>query len=281
MSPVANDIADVDVIIAVRASGDGLEAAVASAESQVAPGRVVVVDTGGAEAAIRAVAAGHPGVHFIRTDAGGHAAALNAGIAATSGEFVLLLDPDAVIEEHCVRPLVARANSNRAAGVIAPRLTHADGSTWQGSFGPFPAMRQALVERVNLVTHRMSGGRTSLRNEVNGTTPVDWVGTTCTLVRRKAIDAAGPMDETIGAHFDDVDWCQRMRSAGWTVLVEPMATAVYQPLGAGDGSAAGSPSSLAEYRAAFFRYLAKHRLGALAIVARAGLAASRPTFPEG
>jgi hypothetical protein len=275
---MATDIPDVDVVIPLHGDGTRLEAAVASAESQVAPGRVVVVDSRGAPEAVAAVAAAHPAVHFVRVEGGTHAAVIDAGLAATSDEFVLLLDPEAVLEDLCLRPLVSRARSNRAAGVIAPLLTHADGTTWQGSFGPFPGLRQTLVERVNLVTHRMSGGRTSLKQVVNGTTPVDWVADVCMLVRRSAIVAAGPMDETIGSHFEDVDWCRRMHAAGWTVLVEPMATAIFEPA---EAAQADGPGAIAEYRAGFYRYCAKHKLTWLALSARIGLAPSRPLWPQG
>lgn len=275
---MATEIPDVDVVIPLSGDGTHLDAAVASAVSQVAPGRVVVVDSGSAPDAVASVAAEYPAVHFVKVVDGSRAAVVNAGVAATSDEFVLLLDPDAALDDLCLRPLVSRARSNRAAGVVAPRLTHPDGNTWQGSFGPFPTLRQALVERVNVITHRMSGGRTSLRQEVNGTTQVDWVTGACTLVRRTAMDAAGPMDETLGSHFADVDWCRRMRTAGWNVLVEPMATAVYEP--AADAKAEES-AAIAEYRAGFYRYCAAHKLTWLSLAARIGVASSRPLWLEG
>ena len=75
---MATDIADVDVIIAVRDSGGGLGQPLRARSAQVRSGAaVIVVDPGSADAAINAVTAGHPRVHFHpRTDAVGDAAAI-------------------------------------------------------------------------------------------------------------------------------------------------------------------------------------------------------------
>jgi N-acetylglucosaminyl-diphospho-decaprenol L-rhamnosyltransferase len=276
MSAAPSRRPDVDVIIVAHDSGKQLEAAVASAESQVDTGRIVVVDAGSIDGAVDAVAAAHPDVRVIRTDNRGFAAGNNAGLIATCGEFVLLLNPDAVLEERCIDPLVARARSNRTAGIVAPRVTDPDGTTQEGSFGPFPNLRKALILRANKLMHRMMK-RKGASLEVHGTTPVDWVTGACMLVRRAAIEKVGPMDESFFLYYEDVEWCHRMRDGGWAVLIEPSSVCVHVR----GGSGGDSPEALEAYRASFYRYCELYHLRAYAFAARMGLTVRRAAGGRG
>jgi len=264
----ATPMPDVDVIIVAHDSGAALEDAVASAEGQVATGRVVIVDAGSVDGAVEAVAAAHPGVRVIRTDNRGFAAGNNAGLISTCGEFVLLLNPDAVLDERSLRTLVARAKSNRTAAIVAPLVTDPDGTTQAGSFGPFPTLRTTLVARGNAILNRMSGGRVARPHVLHGTTPIDWVTGACMLVRRAAIEKVGPMDEGFFLYYEDVEWCHRMRDAGWNVLIEPTATCVHARGGSGGGDTAAAQEA---YRTSFYRYCGLYHLRMFALAARIGL----------
>jgi GT2 family glycosyltransferase len=59
------------------------------------------------------------------------------------------------------------------------------------------------------------------------TTSVDWVTGACMLVRRSAIEDAGPMDEQFFIYWEDTEWCHRMTDHGWQVLVEPAASVTH------------------------------------------------------
>lgn len=272
MNAAAQAFPDVDVIIVAHDPGALLEHAVGSVEGQVTPGRVVVVDSGSTDGSVAAVSAAHPDVRVITVENRGFAAANNAGIAATSGEFVLLLNPDAALEERCVEPLASRAKANRTAGIVAPIVTDPDGRTQEGSFGPFPTLVRVIAMRVNRIVHRFGKGKGARPwLDIHGTTPVDWVTGACMLVRRSAIDAVGPMDEGFFLYYEDVEWCHRMHDGGWAVLIEPTATCVHVR----GGSGGGSPEAQKEYRKSFYRYCRLYHLHALSFAARIGLTARR------
>lgn len=270
MNAAAPAFPDVDVVIVAHDSGTLLECAVGSVQDQVAPGRVIVVDSGSTDGSVATLAAAHPDVRVIRVENRGFAAANNAAIAVTSGEFVLLLNPDAMLEERCVEPLASRAKANRTAGVVAPLVTDPDGRTQDGSFGPFPTLVRVIAMRVNRFVHRFGKGKDARPwLEIHGTTPVDWVTGACMLVRRAAIDAVGPMDEGFFLYYEDVEWCHRMRDGGWTVLIEPTTTCVH----ARGGSGGGSRETQREYRKSFYRYCKLYHLRGLSFAARIGLTA--------
>lgn len=259
---------DVDAIIVAHDAGASLERAVGCLDGQVAPDRITVVDAGSIDGAVDALVAIHPDVNVIRTEYRGVAAANNAGIVATAGEFVLLLDPDACLEERCVGPLVARAKANRTAAIVAPRVVDADGSVLPDSFGRFPSLRRALVPHVNRALGKLRRARGELKIEVLGTTPVDWVSGACMLVRRRAIQAVGAMDEGFLLQYQDIEWCHRMHDAGWAVLIEP--TSCCFRTAAGSPVTGGAPAAKAP-RDDFLHYCRLHNLRAYALTGRLGL----------
>jgi hypothetical protein len=88
------------------------------------------------------------------------------------------------------------------------------------------------------------------------------------LVRRSAIEKVGPMDEGFFLYYEDVEWCHRMRDAGWTVLIEPTAACVQARGGSGGGDSAADQEA---YRAGFYHYCGLYHLRALALSVRVGL----------
>ncbi len=107
---------------------------------------------------------------------------------------------------------------------------------------------------------------------------VDWTTGACMLVRRAAVDQVGDMDEDFFLFYEDVDWCRRMRDAGWQVLVEPTALCVHHLGKSGGGTI--SARSREAYRDAFAHYCHKHGLWGLNAVVRIASALRRPSQPQ-
>jgi GT2 family glycosyltransferase len=273
VSAVAASLLDVDAIMVAHGSAACLEDAVRSVEEQVPLGRVFVVDAGSADGVVAAVAAAHPYLHVIGTEHRGLAAASSVGIEATKGEFVLLLDADAVLEEACVGPLVSRARSNRRAGVVAPLVAGPDGKTKAGSSGPFPSLQLALYQATDAMLRRRSKHQLVAPPEAVEATTVDWVSGTCMLIRRAAVEATGPLDAGFVECYWDIELCQRMHQAGWMVLTEPTATCV-------DSRTQTDESDHADAERAchvdFARYCRMFGLSGLAMAERVGLASPHP-----
>src|SRR5207253_1650900 len=71
------------------------------------------------------------------------------GIAATSGEYVVISNPDAIPEPDCVRDLVAFADAHPRCGIAGPRMINPDG-TLQASRRSFPTVGGTIVRRTPL-----------------------------------------------------------------------------------------------------------------------------------
>jgi len=261
-------VPDVDVVIVAYNADGYLRAAVDSVSGQVGPGRVVVIDAETTDGSVRALKADRPGVRVIPAPNRGFSASNNVGIAATSGAYVLLLNPDAELGDYSLHRLVARAEVDRRAGIIAPRVFDPDGSVQRGSFGAFPTLLTTVALHAGRLLDRARGGSGVARSERGTDIAPDWVTGACMLVRRAAIEDVGAMDAGFFLYFEDVEWCHRMRDHGWDVAVEPSAVCVHHL-----GKSGGGPNVASKaYRESFYRYCHLYRLWGLAAFARVGVA---------
>jgi GT2 family glycosyltransferase len=66
-----------------------------------------------------------------------------------------------------------------------------------------------------------------MESERSAAMEVDWVTGALLIVRRAAIQAVGLLDESYFLYWEDLDWCYRMRQAGWSVYHVPAARAIH------------------------------------------------------
>ncbi len=217
---------DVDIIIVAHDSGELLLNAVGSAAAEVGEARTWVVDAESRDGSLAAVAQRYPGVHILPVRNDGFSAGNNRGIEATSGRYVMLLNPDAWVHAGSVAALVAAMEATPDAGIIAPLVRNPDGTMQAGSYGRFPTLAVRAHIGIQRLFCRLVGA-------ADAPTPpterraVDWVTGAAMLVRREAITVAGPMDEAFFLYYEDIDWCHRMWDRGWRVLLEPTATVTH------------------------------------------------------
>ncbi|HET9436935.1 MAG TPA: glycosyltransferase family 2 protein [Gaiellaceae bacterium] len=146
------------------------------------------------------------------------AANVNLGIAATSGEYVLVANPDAVPEPDAVRILVDFADAHPRCGIAGPQMRWPDGS-WQPSRRRFPTVRGTLVRRTPLRRLRppYETQRDHYGLDERPTEPVqaDWMLGAFLLLRRSLLDEIGGWDAGFRHYCEDIDLCYRAAQAGW------------------------------------------------------------------
>ncbi len=159
----------------------------------------------------------------------GFAANANAGIrSGATSPYALLLNPDVVCIPGLLDGLVAFLDAHPRAAIAAPQLYFANGSA-QPNVRRFPTP-SALAMRalhVDAVWESPALRRYLMQDEPPEATEADWVTGAALMARREAIQAVGPLDEDYFLYWEDLDWCYRMRRAGWTVHRVPEARAVH------------------------------------------------------
>jgi GT2 family glycosyltransferase len=156
----------------------------------------------------------------------GFSAGVNAGYAASRGDWVLVLNPDVVVCTGFVdllsgaaRDLREDASLGAPVGIVGFHLQNRDGS-WQLSTGRFPTL-PALV--MGLLRPRQS--RKYFVPTPGQRQCVPWVTGSCLLIRRQCLQDVGGFDESYFLYYEDVDLCRRASNAGWAVCYEPHVAA--------------------------------------------------------
>ncbi len=215
---------------------------------------VWVVDNAGHDGSAEMVAAEFPHVHLLALPrnigfTGGNNAALVAlGFAAAvppdlqlpapggeAPQYVLLLNPDAELTVGALKQMVRAMQRLPRAGVIGAHLQYGDGRFQHGAFH-FPNLAQVALDLYPLAgvpgAHRLHAGA------INGRYPaalwaqeepfaVDFVLGAAMFVRGTAIDAVGALDPGFWMYCEEMDWCLRMREAGWQVYAAPAVRVIH------------------------------------------------------
>jgi GT2 family glycosyltransferase len=225
----------------------------------------IVVDHGSEDGTLELVGRRFPEAVVLRRENRGYGAGLNAGLAAASGRYVLLLNSDAWAEPGALERLVAFADEHLRAGLVGPRARNPDGSP-QVTVRAFPTLWRLATEyyfirklapRSRALNAFYAGGR-----DLDRPQPVDWVMGFAMLVRREAVDAVGGFDESFFMFSEETDLCRRLWDAGWEVWYAPEAEFTHVA-GASHGG-----RLFDENVRGHLRFLAKHRGDAYAARAR-------------
>lgn len=156
----------------------------------------------------------------------GFAANANRGIAATSGELVVVANPDTLAEPGAVAELAAFVRAHPRCGIAGPQLLYPDG-TWQPSRRRFPTVWGTLVRRtpLRLAFPPLERQRAHYGFDERPTQPAeaDWLLGGFLLIRRAAVEELGGFDPGFRLYGEDIDLCYRAAAAGWERWYVPAA----------------------------------------------------------
>jgi len=218
---------------------------------------ITVVDNASTDGGLDIVRAKWPGVRVMVMDRNrGFAAGNNAGIRATTGELILLLNSDTFVPAGAIDTLVTRLAAHPSAAVAGPRLVDATGRA-EVSFGPmlspFAELRQKLL--TTLYAARVPPVAEWVERLTRTERFVDWVSGACLLVFRADAEAVGLLDERFFFYTEDVDFCAAIRRRGRHVLFTPAAEVTHLR---GSSRASAPASAQAAYRRSQIAFYEKH-----------------------
>jgi N-acetylglucosaminyl-diphospho-decaprenol L-rhamnosyltransferase len=136
------------------------------------------------------------------------------------GRLCLLLNEDSELLPGATLALCEALDADSRAGAAGARLLRPNG-VQQPSAWRFPTALTALVGALFL--HR----RYTVQSRGEQTCEVDWAQSAALLVRREAAQEIGWFDPAFFVYSDEVDFCKRLRDAGWHTLYVPHAAAYH------------------------------------------------------
>ncbi len=160
-----------------------------------------------------------------------YAANLNRGIAETTGEFVLVNNPDAVPAPGAVAILAEFMAAHPRAGVAGPRLENPDG-TWQASRRRFPTVGGTIVRRTPLRRWfpplERQRAHYNLDERPNEPVEADWMLGGSLILRRAMLDETGGYDAGFRMYGEEIDLCYRAARASWERWYVPDAVVTHR-----------------------------------------------------
>lgn len=187
---------------------------------------VIVVDSASSDNSAEMVARDFPHVTLLAQPTNvGFPAGNNIGLAAASGDHLMLLNPDTVVETGALQALVAYLDAHPDVGMVGPELLNEDGSH-QSSRRRFPTFWTGVFESTwlqpyapkSILRHYYAEGL-----DVTVSAEVDWVKGAAMVTRRSIYEQVGGMDAGYFMYSEELDWCRRIKDVGWRVVYLPEA----------------------------------------------------------
>ena len=236
---------------------------------------VIVVDNGSGDNSTEMIKTEFPQVKLIENrDNLGFARANNQAIRQSGARYLLLLNPDTSLANNSCSEMLRFMDEHPEVGILGCRLLNTDG-TIQPSNSSFPNLFTEFLRIFQLkrlipgpglrekVGERLSGILGSTLREYfrvywdsDRTREVDWVSGACLLVRRKAVEDVGVLDESFFMYYEDADWCYRMRRGGWKTCYFPFFEIIHY---VGKSDSQFNLRTFLERHKSMYHYFRKHQ----------------------
>jgi len=225
-----SDRPSASIVIVSFNTSDCLRACLESAIGQDAA-RVVVADNGSTDGSIELVERDFPSVLLSvdRTNPG-YGAGANRGITQCEGD-VLLLNSDTRLAPGALDGLHAYLSTHPRVGIVGPRLVDSDGVLQPSTFHfPSPLRPPVLRDPIAPLVRRVPGASERYLptwSHARART-VPYVTGAAIMIRRAAFNAIGGFDESFFMYAEEIDFCWRLRRAGWETHFAPVTDVVHE-----------------------------------------------------
>jgi len=191
---------------------------------------IIVVDSASSDNTPEMVAREFPWVQLVACNENvGFPKGNNMGMGRANGRFILLLNPDTQLVGDALENMTAYLAAHSKIGMVGPQLLNGDLSV-QSSRRRFPTVGTAFWESTWLqpVAPKSILQRYYVQDVGDDqTVEVDWIMGACMMTRREIAAAVGGMDEAYFMYSEELDWCRRIKDAGWDIVYLPTAQVIH------------------------------------------------------
>jgi GT2 family glycosyltransferase len=164
----------------------------------------------------------YPSVFYIRSEKNlGFAGGNNLAVKQAKGDFLFFINNDAEITEGVLQKLVAQFELHVTLGIVSPLLLYYNESKNQGK----DLIQYAGTTRVHPITARniTIGEKEWDNGQYSEAKPTAYAHGAAMMVKREVIENVGIMFEDFFLYYEELDWCERIRQAGYDIYIEPNA----------------------------------------------------------
>jgi len=195
------------------------------------PLEVFVVDNASADGSVEMIRENFKEVALIENRINmGFAAANNQAYERSTGDYVILLNPDAYVKPATIDKSVTFMRTHPECGLAGARLVNPEGRL-DPSARRFPNSLFKLFTLSGL-SDRYPNSRILGRGDFkyfdhNSIMEVDWVPGTFSIYRREMLKQTGLFDERFFVYYEETDLCLKSKKLGWKVYFIPDAEVVH------------------------------------------------------
>ena len=237
---------------------------------------VIVIDNASIDDSQNYIPNSFSEVHYVYNKKNiGFARANNQGIKLAKGEFILLLNPDTLVQEDTLRLSLEYMEKNEDCGALGVRMIDGSGSYLPESKRGFPTPVVAFFKSFGLASLFPSSpifNRYYLGHlpeyQIN---EVDVLTGAFMLLRRKVLDLTGLLDEKFFMYGEDIDLSFRVKSAGYKVIYFPETSIIHFK---GESTKKDSLTYIRSFYGAMILFAEKHYSGQKALLLRIVLRAA-------
>ncbi|MDR3667496.1 MAG: glycosyltransferase family 2 protein [Ignavibacteriaceae bacterium] len=170
----------------------------------------------------------------------GFAVANNIGIQRSSGRFVLLLNPDTVVNQNTFNPMISYLDEHKEVGIVGCKIYNQEGKI-ERSTHSFPSLAKEFVHANEFIKMFLSydsfSGRMLKRIlkiksfesywDHDSIKEVDHITGACMMIKREVINKVGLLDEAFFLYNEEVEWSYRIRKAGYKTIFLPDSNIIH------------------------------------------------------
>lgn len=198
---------------------------------------IIVVDNGSKTNEVPRWEVEYPNIKFIRSEANlGFAGGNNLGIKAATGDYYFLINNDTEIAAGLIEALVNTLDSNYKIGIISPKIKYFQYPDTLQYVG-FTPMNYYTCRNKCLGQFEKDNGQYDNVNEATG-----FCHGAAMMLRREAVEKAGVMTENFFLYYEEMDWNEHIKRAGYEAWVNTNALIYHK-----ESVSVGQGSPLKEY----------------------------------
>ncbi len=152
----------------------------------------------------------------------GFAYANNLAMIQSKSRYVLLLNSDTVVVEDCLEKCLEFMENDKKIGALGCKVVLPNGKLDKACRRSFPDVKVSFYRMIGLSRLFPQSKRFNRYNleylDENGIYEVDSLVGAFMLVPCRVIDDVGLLDESFFMYGEDIDWCYRIKKAGWKVI---------------------------------------------------------------
>lgn len=193
---------------------------------------IIVVDNNSYDGTVDDLKAKHPDVTIIANESNyGFGKAVNQGAENSNGKYLMIINPDTIVEENTVATLVGYLEDNQDTGLVGPKILNPDGSLQKACKRSFPTLAVALPKILGL-NRIFPGARWAGKYNLSYLDPdsihsVDAVSGSCMVISRELFDEVGGFDPRYFMYGEDIDLCYKVHEKGLHVKYVPLTNILH------------------------------------------------------